>query len=383
MYALPLSFLISALAGAVSLALLAGGIALLAFSLRGEIAAAWGWIGGAMLLWALLGKYAVLAAFARDNAAPVPMRGGSGKKIQAPDRSVIHVEFDGPADAPVIVLTQGWGLDLRAWQAVRRRLAGRYRLVLWDLPGLGRSRPPADGTYSVVRLAEDLRRVIDEADPGPVTLAGHGIGAMMILSLCRLHPDLLRRRVRGVVIMNATHAPPLVDGAGAGLLRALRWPLLEPLLLATVLLWPLAWLAGLLGYTSGLTHLAVRLCLFGADARREQIDLVARCGLANKPSTLAKGVLAMLRYDESKTPSRIPVTARVLGSSGDRLVRPDVLERLAALIPGADLLVIPGAGHHVPLEAAGEVADAIARMADKADKAVPPVAARPIPPTTE
>lgn len=361
MFALPLSFLIGTLASLAALALLAGGIVLLAAGWRGQPALFWA--GAGMLLWALLGRYLVLLAFRRGAASPPPMRGGSGKKIQAPDGSILHVEFDGPANAPAIVLTPGWGLELHAWQAVRRQLSGRYRLVLWDLPGLGRSRQPADGAYSVVRLAEDLRRVIDEAGSQKVTVAGHGIGGMMILSLCRLHPDLQGRRVKGVVVMNAPHVSPLI---GAGVLRALRWPLLEPLLLLATLLSPLAWLLALPGYASGFLHLALRATSFGAGATREQIELVARTGLRNKPAVLAKGVRAMLRYDESKSPARIPIAARVVGSECDRLVSRATLEQLAGMIPGADLRLIPGAGHLAMIEAPERVAEAIAELAERA-----------------
>lgn len=365
MFALPLSFLLGTLAGIASLALLVGGAVLLAR--EGS------WAGAAMVLFALAGRHLVLLAFPRGEP-PHAMRGGSGKKIQAPDGSVLHVEFDGPPNAPAIVLTQGWGLDLHAWQAVRRLLSDRYRLVLWDLPGLGRSRKPADGVYGIVRLAEDLRRVIDEAGPRPVTVVGHGIGGMMVLSLCRLHPDLQGRRVNGIVIIGAGEGRLLGDAsaaAGADLLRMLHWPLLQPLLLLSTGLWPLAWLLNLLAYTSGLMHLAVRMCAMGPATTRAQLELVVRSGLRCKPSILARGLRAMLRYDESRTPSRVPVPARLLWGECDRLIRAEALENLVRLIPDADSVEISGAGHHVPLEAPKAVADAIAQLAERAAKAAP------------
>lgn len=373
MYALPLPFLLGALAGIASLALLAGGAFLLWQQLRGPAAdSAMLWSGAAMLLWSLLGRYPVLAVHPRGEELPPAMRGGPGKKIQAPDGSILQVEFDGPPGAPVIVLTHGWGMDSRAWQAVRRQLAQRYRLVLWDLPGMGRSRPPADGAYSVVRLAEDLRRVIDEAGPAPVTVAGHGIGGMMILSLCRLHPDLMVRKVNGIVLMNTTAGSPLRDAGGAGLLRLLRWPLLEPLLLLYGLLWPLAWLLCLLAYTSGLAHLAARLALFGAGVRRGPLDYAVRAGLRSKPSVLAKGVRAMLRHDESKTPARVPVASRVVSGDADRITPPSTGRRLSQRIPGADFVLIDAAGHLGLLQAPGRYADTIAQLADRVNRPPPP-----------
>lgn len=62
----------------------------------------------------------------------------------------------------------------------------------------------------------------------PVTLVGHSIGGFMMLTLARLHPELLRHKVRGMVLMDTTHTWPLRTVMAGGLLRLLRWPLIEP-----------------------------------------------------------------------------------------------------------------------------------------------------------
>ncbi|HEY8607701.1 MAG TPA: alpha/beta hydrolase [Noviherbaspirillum sp.] len=368
MFAMPLPFLLAVMAGLASLALLAGGVAILVLWVQGGLAgASWLLAGAAMLLWALFGRLLVLAVYPSGDAAPPVMRRAAGKKIQAPDGSILHVESEGPADAPVIVLTHDWGLDSSAWQDVRATLSQRYRLLSWDLPGLGRSRGPVDGGYSMARLAEDLRRVIDEAGARPVTLVGHGIGAMMVLTLCRLHPDLMTRKVNGIVLMDATHRSPLRGGGGAGLLRLLRWPLVEPLLLLTILLWPLAWLLNVQSYASGLAHLGNRMSVFSGTVTRRQLDHAARTHLRHKPSVLAKGLRAMLQWDESATPARIPVVTRVTAGESDRLTPPEAGRQLAALIPRADFVGIAAAGHHAPLQEGRRYAELIAQLADKAN----------------
>lgn len=366
MHVMPLSFLLGTFAGIASVALLAGGVYLVWAFLAGVLTQP-GWLaaGICLLLWSLAGRYLVLALYPRGEDDPGPLRQAAGKKIQAPDGSILHVEFDGPQDRPVIVLTHGWSLDSTAWHSVRKALAARYRLVLWDLPGLGRSRQPTDGRYSMARLAEDLRRVIDEAGGGEVTLVGHSIGGMMILTLCRLHPDLLARRVRGIVLLDTSHLSPLKAETGGALLRVLRWPLLEPLLLLGIALWPLFWLLNAQSYMNGFSHLVNRVTSFSARVTRGQLEHAARYSLKGKPSVLSKGLRALLRWDESKTPARIAVPARVINGDADRLFNRESGMQLCELIRGADFVAISPAGHNGPLEEGAQYAEAISAFVDK------------------
>ena len=129
-----------------------------------------------MLAWVAAGRYLVLAFYPRGAEEPDVRHRTPGTKLGTPDGARIHVEQEGGADKPALVLTHGWTLDSEAWYYVRKHLASRYRLILWDLPGLGQSSQPSDGAYSVERFADDLRVVIEKTGSRPVTLVGHSIG---------------------------------------------------------------------------------------------------------------------------------------------------------------------------------------------------------------
>jgi pimeloyl-ACP methyl ester carboxylesterase len=201
-------------------------------------------------------------------------------------------------------------------------LAQDYRLVLWDLPGLGKSSQPADGRYTVARLAENLRCVIAETGDKPVTLVGHSIGGMMMLTLVRLHPDLFRYKINGMVLMSTTHTWPLNTVVVGALLRLLRWPVLEPLLLLTILLSSLVWLMNLQSYLNGTSHIVNRITSLSHDVTRGQLEFGSRYNIKDKPSVLAKGLRAVLRWDETNTPAGIPVPIRVITGDSDRLTKP-------------------------------------------------------------
>ena len=83
----------------------------------------------------------------------------------------------------------GWDLDATAWFYEKKHLASAFRLVLWDLPGLGLSSQPHDRAYSIERFAHSLKRLVDVASGNPpVILVGHSIGGMTLLTFCRLFP---------------------------------------------------------------------------------------------------------------------------------------------------------------------------------------------------
>jgi len=146
MYLMPLSFLLAIVAGLISMVFLVGGIYIVwAWHVGELIALSWLVSGIAMLLWSALGRSLVLMFYPRGNDEPHVHRSEHTEKIEGADGSILHVEFEGPVDGPTIILTHGWALDSTAWYYIRRELSKRYRLVLWDLPGLGKSTQPSDG----------------------------------------------------------------------------------------------------------------------------------------------------------------------------------------------------------------------------------------------
>lgn len=87
---------------------------------------------------------------------------------------------DGPADAETLVVGSSLGTAVEPlWTACAKRLAQRYRVVGWDLPGHGRS-PIADGPFTVANLAE---AVLAEWPSGRARYAGVSVGGATGLEL--------------------------------------------------------------------------------------------------------------------------------------------------------------------------------------------------------
>lgn len=328
--------------------------------------------GAALLAWSFLGRSVVLALMpAGPDAFP---HDRTERQVIAPDGAALAVTVSGRADGPTLVLTHGWGLDSSAWDWLQPELAGRYRLVTWDLPGLGRSGRPKDRKLSLERLAEALASVLEATVERPAILVGHSIGGMVIQTLFRTHPGLARDKVAGVALLNTTYENPLCTMWLSGLWRALQKPVLEPWAWLTAALAPLAWLSNWQSYLSGAAQLAMRLTGFGRGATRRQVDRAALLATRNSPAVQARGNLAMFRWKAGEGLTSIACPTLLVAGSKDIVTLPIASEVIRFRVPAATLSVVEGAGHLGPMEAAGAYARALARFAESAFRTPRPAA---------
>lgn len=321
------------------------------------------WTGLALTGWSFVGRWIVLGLAARPTEVPSHARRGAGRVLRGASGSSLYVEETGPADAPPIVLTHGWGLDSTIWAYARDALSSRFRVITWDLPGLGRSKPAGDGAISLTDFAADLRAILDFVGDRPAVLVGHSIGGMTIQTLARDHPDVFRGKVAGVVLLNTTHTNPLKTMILSGLFRALRWPVLEPLMRLTIWLQPLAWLCAWQSYLSGSAHLANRLG-FGRYVTRSQLEHVTLLATRNPPGAQAKGNLAMFRWDATAALPAIAAPTLVVGGDLDIVTKLEASRAIADAIPRARLQEVSGVNHLGFLERADIYNAAVSAFAD-------------------
>ena len=314
--------------------------------------------------WSFLGRFIVLMFIPAGQNDPREER-GEASVVMAPDGSALHVETLGARDGPTLVLTHGWGLNGTAWWYTKYALAGRFRLVVWDLPGLGRSKPPKDGKITIDRFAEALGAVVRSSGSGPVILVGHSIGGMTTQTFWRACPQDLRQQVAGVVLVDTTHEDPLLTMWLSSLWRALRWPVIEPMMWITILVSPLAWLSSWQGYLSGSNQLVMRLTGFGRFATRGQVDFTARLACKGSPGVQAKGNLAMFRWKATEVLPAIQVPMLVLAGTKDIVTLPSASSQITDAAPRARLLKIEGAGHMGFMERADTYNQAIAAFAEE------------------
>jgi pimeloyl-ACP methyl ester carboxylesterase len=331
------------------------------------------WTGAALVAWSLLGRFPMLLLLAKSDRDPTRAQRGAGQMIAGADGAHLYVEVHGPADAPTLILTHGWGLDSTIWFYARRALAGRYRVVTWDLPGMGRSK----GSISLDSFAANLARVAAWAD-GPVILVGHSIGGMTIQTLLRNGEPATRDRIRGVVLLNTTYTNPLKTMIWPGLMTALRRPILAPMMRMAILLQPLVWLSAWQGYLNGSAHAANRLG-FGRFVTRSQLDHNTLLATRNPPGASGRGNLAMFAWDATDAAADLNAPLLVIAGERDIVTKLEAGERIASSAPRGRLVRVAGVNHMGLLERHDLYNDEIAAFAAEAFNAGPtPTLAPPV-----
>ena len=361
---MPHNFLLIWLVQLLSIGILGGGIYILYEWYERELVGTSYLVAGlVMVLWSFGGRFISLPLLRRPGSdEPKFMRSETVQRLSRPDGSVLQVEFFGPEDGQPIILSHGWGPNSTVWYYAKRQLSDRFRVIVWDLPGLGKSTRPKNNDYSLEKYARDLEAVVAISGDKPVILLGHSMGGMINLTFCRLFPEHLGRRVAGLILVDTTYTNPLKTCIFSGVLRKLQKPLLEPLLYLAIVLSPILWLMTWLSYLNGLLYINVELSGFTGTETRGQLNFAALLSALGSPGVLARGTLAMFKFDETKTLANINIPALVVCGASDIATKPVASDRMKAELPDAERFTIKPGGHMALMEQNQRFAESVCAL---------------------
>ena len=106
----------------------------------------------------------------------------------------IAFRFDGPEDAPVLMLSNSLGTDMTMWKPQMAQWTKRFRVLRYDQRGHGASDAPV-GAYSMDRLGRDVIELLDALEIETVDFCGLSLGGMTGQWLGIREPGRLRRLV--------------------------------------------------------------------------------------------------------------------------------------------------------------------------------------------
>lgn len=155
--------------------------------------------------------------------------GAEGRTVVSDDGVRIFYEVLGATSpsAPVLVLANGLGGRLYAWEPLIERFARTHRILTWDYRGLFRSGTPArTKQLAVVHHAADAVRVLDREGVARATFVGWSMGVQVALEAALEHPG----RVRRLVLLNGSYGHIFETG----LQPLVRLPLFHRTMHATV-----------------------------------------------------------------------------------------------------------------------------------------------------
>jgi pimeloyl-ACP methyl ester carboxylesterase len=289
-----------------------------------------------------LAAFALFTAFvARKVTQAFPPEG----EWLAVDGERIHYRSFG--QGPAIVMVHGLGGQMRNFEYLPiEELARRWRIVLVDRPGSGRSRrsdPRKAGIAAQGRLVAGVIRALEL--PGPPLLVGHSLGGAIALSTALQAPQAIAGLA---LIAPLTHYSPDIPAAFRALAIRTEW--LRKFFAHT--------LAVPLGILTGRRTLAL---VFGPEPAPRDFPVrgggllglrpMAFCGASEDMLAVEQDLPAQqARYGEI----RLPV--RVLYGEGDQVLDWRAQgEALRARVPQADLKLLPG-GHMLPVTQAAATA---------------------------
>ncbi len=222
-------------------------------------------------------------------------------------RTVIHMP-----PMPWSHLQVEWeGERQRAWYA---SLLGRCRLVRYDNRGSGLSGRSA-GNMALEAHVADLEALVERLGEGPVALIGVSYAAPVAIAFAAAHPELVSHLVLWCGFANATdaHIPAL----------AAMGPMFEAD-------WSLA--------TETIAHALVA----GWDAPEEARHFAALMREATDREGTSRFFTAFDTFDVTADLERVTCPVLVLQRRGARVPDPAVSRKLAAAIPGAQLVALEG-----------------------------------------
>lgn len=96
-----------------------------------------------------------------------------------------------------LLLIAGLGSDVSSWLCVLKRLSSRFRVIVFDNRGCGRS-SASHKKYSVSKLAEDAIKLLDHLKIERAHVLGHSMGGYIAQELAINHP----RRVNKLILVS-------------------------------------------------------------------------------------------------------------------------------------------------------------------------------------
>ncbi|WP_369248610.1 alpha/beta fold hydrolase [Streptomyces sp. R41] len=327
------------------------------------------------------------ARLALDSAGPYGSLRGTPGKAYADDGTELYYEVDDAepeaplaprrrrlfgrkAPAPVtVVFSHGYCLNQDSWHFQRAALRGVVRTVHWDQRSHGRSGRGVAQTdegkpVTIDQLGRDLKAVIDAAVPdGPIVLVGHSMGGMTVMALADQFPELIRDRVVAVALV----------GTSSGRLGEVNFGL--PVAGVNAVRRVLPGVLKALGQQAALVEKGRRATadLFAGVIKRYSfatrdvdpaVERFAERMIESTPiDVVAEFYPAFTEHDKTAALTHFTeMPVLVLAGVKDLVTPSEHSEAIADLLPDAELVLVPDAGHLVMLEHPEVVIDRLADL---------------------
>ncbi|MFF7899608.1 alpha/beta fold hydrolase [Streptomyces sp. NPDC007920] len=247
--------------------------------------------------------------------------------------NTLQYRFDGPEEAPVLILGPSLGTTWHMWDRQVPELTKQWRVFRFDLPGHGGA--PAHPADSVSDLVTRLLATLDGLGVQRFGYAGCALGGAIGVELALRHPERLASLA---LIATSPRFGTADEFRQRGVI--VRTNGLDPIARTS----PERW------FTTGF-----------AAAQPAITEWAVQMVRTTDPGCYIAACEALAVFDARADLGRVGVPTLVLVGSDDQVTGPAEARTLVAGIRDARLAVVPGASHLVPVEQPVAVTDLLVR----------------------
>jgi 3-oxoadipate enol-lactonase len=232
-----------------------------------------------------------------------------------------RIYWDEQGRGEPVLLIMGLAYPSQMWYRTRPLLASRYRTLVLDNRGIGRSDVPP-GPYPIALMASDAAAVLDAAGIECAHLFGVSMGGMIAQEFALQYPA----RVRSLILGCTAAGGPTAVRAEPEAIQMLK---------------------GREKMSPEQAAEAAVPFIYDSTTPRERIDedIAIRRPWFPKPVAYAAQLQGILAWEAYSRLSSITVPTLVIHGESDRLIPPGNATLIAEQIPGAKLVMIPHASH--------------------------------------
>lgn len=255
------------------------------------------------------------------------------ERVSETTTEALQYRFDGPEDAPVLVLGSALGTTWHMWDRQIPELTRHWRVIRFDLPGHGGS--PAHPAAAVSDLADRLIAALDALGVERFGYAGCSTGGAIGEQLALAHPQ----RVTSLALVSSSPRYGTPDSwRQRGVV--IRTNGLDPIARSA----PERW------FTPGF-----------AGAQPAIVEWAVQMVRTTDPGCYIAACEAMATFDVRAELGRIAVPTLVVVGSEDQVTPTSDARALVAGIPDASLAMVPGTSHLAPVEQPAAVTELLIR----------------------
>ncbi|NOT56742.1 MAG: alpha/beta hydrolase [Deltaproteobacteria bacterium] len=105
------------------------------------------------------------------------------------NRNGVNIYYEAHGSGPTMLLTHGFSATAEMWKANLAAVSQKYRVIVWDMRGHGRSDYPEDtADYSEALTIGDMAALLDAHGAESAIIGGHSLGGFMTLAFHATHP---------------------------------------------------------------------------------------------------------------------------------------------------------------------------------------------------